>query len=286
MKSLARRLFSSLILISFVLATLFVFPLWVFALAVSGFILLGLLEFFTMVRRRGILVHRPLAMFLGTVFVALVAWRSLIEPGLMPVSTLVPATKTISWLWDVFWPAAIFIVFIRQFTRDNTFEALSGITTTLFGLAYIGVLLSYLFYIRAIDAYQGAWLVCFLILVTKMGDAGAYMLGNLIGRHALSPRISPKKTWEGFAGAVLASAITALIARSMLGTAMGPVPALGLGAILGVVGQLGDLSESLIKRDCQVSDTSALMPGLGGILDVIDSLLFTAPLFYGFLIYG
>ena len=286
LKNLIGRLFSSVLLIGVTLGTLFWFPLWVFALVVCGFVAAALYEFFTMVRHRGILVHRPLSISLGVVFTCLVAWRSLVEPGLVPTPVVGPGATAISWMWDIFWPATIVIIFIRQFTRENTFEALGGLATTLFGLAYISALFSYFFYIRTIDTDQGSWLVLFLVLVTKMGDVGAYVIGNLLGKHTLISRISPRKTVEGFVGAVIFSGITSLLARSMLGRPMHPALALALGLFLGVCGQLGDLAESLLKRDCQVKDTGSFIPGLGGVLDVIDSLLFTAPLFYGILIYG
>ena len=286
MQNLTARLVSSGILIGLVLVTLFYLPLWVFALVVIMFIAMALYEFFTMVRHRGILVHRPLSVTLGIIFTGLVAWRSLVEPGLVPTPVIGPGATVISWMWDIFWPATIVIIFIRQLTRENTFEALGGMATTLFGLAYIAALFSYLFYIRTIDTVHGAWLVLYLVLVTKMGDAGAYVIGNTMGRHTLIPRISPRKTVEGFIGAVLVSGVTAVCAEPMLGRSLGPLPGFLLGLFLGVCGQLGDLAESLIKRDCQVKDTSTIMPGLGGVLDVIDSLLFTAPLFYGILIYG
>ena len=286
MQTLGVRLVSSAVMVGLVLGTLFWFPLWVYALVVTGFITVALFEFFTMVRHRGILVHRPLSVALGVIFTGLVAWRSLVEPGLVPTSILGPGATAISWMRDIFWPATIVIIFIRQFTRQNTFEALGGLATTLFGLAYIAALFSYLFYIRTINLNQGAWLVLFLILVTKMGDVGAYAIGNVIGRHTLMPRISPRKTVEGFAGAVVVSGLTALLVQPMLGRPVAPLLSLLLGGFLGGCGQLGDLAESLLKRDCQVKDTGSLVPGLGGVLDVIDSLLFTAPLFYGFLIYG
>ena len=287
MPAVGQRLLSSTVLVSLVLATLFLFPLWGYALVVTGFITVALFEFFTMVRHRGILVHRPLSIALGVVFTGLVAWRSLVEPGLVPTPILGPGATAISWMWDIFWPATVVIIFIRQFTRENTFEALGGVATTLFGLAYVAALFSYLFYLRAMDVEHGAWLVLYLILVTKLGDAGAYVIGNLIGRHILMPRISPRKTIEGFVGAVLVSGLTAVMARAMLGPMEMTAPlAFLLGIFLGVCGQLGDLAESLLKRDCQVKDSGTAVPGLGGILDVMDSLLFTAPLFYGILIYG
>ncbi len=292
MRNLAHRLGSSSVLISLVLGTLFWFPLWVYPVVIIGFVAIGLHEFFTMARYRGILVHRPLSIGLGVVFTGLVTWRSMVEPGLVPTPVLGHGATVISWMWDVFWPATIVIIFIRQFTRENTFEALGGVATTLFGLAYVAALFSYFLYIRTIDPAQGAWLALYLILVTKLGDVGAYAVGNLLGRHALIARISPKKTVEGFMGAVLFSVLAAVAAQPLLGRQSifnhAPTPLLCglLGLTLGVMGQLGDLAESLLKRDCQVKDASAFVPGLGGVLDVIDSLLFTAPLFYGFLIYG
>ena len=292
MTNLVSRLLSSAVLVGLVVGALFWFPLWVFALVIIGFVTIALYEFFTMVRHRGILVHRPLSISLGVIFTSLVAWRSLVEPGLLPTPVLGPGATAISWMWDIFWPATIVIIFIRQFLRENIFEALGGLATTLFGLAYIAALFSYFFYIRTTDPAQGAWLVLYLILITKMGDVGAYAIGNLIGRHTLMPRISPRKTVEGFVGAAVFTAVTAWLARPMLGAQAvfgqpaTPLCVLIMGLGLGAIGQLGDLAESLLKRDCQVKDSGSLIPGLGGVLDVIDSLLFTAPLFYGILIYG
>ena len=284
--NLARRLITSALLIALVLGTLFACPLWTFALVVIAFIAVALYEFFTMVRQRGILVHRPLSIGLGVVFSLLVAWRSLVEPGLVPAPGLGEGATVLSWAWDIFWPVTIVLIFLRQFTRQNTFEALSGLATTLFGLAYIAGLFSYVFYLRAFKGQDGAWLVVFLILVTKMGDAGALVIGNLLGRHTLMARISPRKTVEGFVGGALVSAATGALAAPMMGRLAGVAwSGLLMGLLLGLVGQLGDLAESLIKRDCQVKDSGRLLPGLGGILDVLDSLLFTAPLFYGLLIY-
>ena len=292
MTNLVNRLGSSAILIGIVLATLFSFPLWTFALVITSFVTAALYEFFTMVRHRGILVHRPLSIILGVTFTGLVAWRSLVEPGLVPTPILGPGATAISWMWDIFWPATIVIIFIRQFTRENTFEALGGLATTLFGLAYIAALFSYFFYIRTMNAAQGAWLILYLILVTKLGDVGAYAVGNLLGRRVLLPRISPRKTVEGLVGAIVFSMVAALLAQPLLGGQQifgqrpSPILSLALGCILGICGQLGDLAESLLKRDCQVKDSGSLLPGLGGVLDVLDSLLFTAPILYGIFIYG
>ena len=284
--NLLRRLGSSGLLICAVLFILFKLPVWVFSVVVSCFVMAGLFEFFTMIRNRGILVNRPLGLLLGVLFCALVTWHSFVDGGLITPPIGGTGATLMNWLWDVFWPFAIISLCIRQVTRGNTFEAISGMATTLFGLAYIGALFSYFFYIRALEPEQGAERILYLLLVTKIGDVGAYAIGNLMGRHAFVPRISPRKTIEGFIGAILTSGVVAVAAQPLLGRPLAPVPSFLLGVFLGLFGQLGDLAESLIKRDCQVKDTGTLMPGLGGILDVVDSLLFTAPLFYAFLIFG
>ncbi len=287
MTGVVQRLVSSAALIAVVVWTLFWLPLWAFALVVIAFIGMALYEFFTMVRHRGILVHRPLSIGLGVIFTALVAWRVLVEPGLIVPPLLSKDVTMFGWAWDIFWPATIVLIFLRQFTRLNTFEALSGLATTLFGLAYIAGLFSYMFYLRTFKGEQGVWLIAFLILVTKMGDVGALVIGRLAGRHTLMARISPRKTVEGFVGGVALSAATAVVAAPMVARLVhAPVLSICVGIFLGVCGQFGDLAESLIKRDCQVKDSGRLFPGLGGMLDVLDSLLFTAPLFYAFLIYG
>jgi len=287
MVNLMQRLVTSAILIGVILATLFVWPVWVFGIIVMAFVGMALYEFFTMVRQRGILVHRPLNVGLGVVFTALVAWRTLVVHGHVATPFSPQQATMLNWSWDIFWPATIVIIFLRQFTRQNTFEALSGLATTLFGLAYIAGLFTYFYYLRALKGGDGASAVCFLILVTKMGDAGAFVIGKLMGRHTLIARISPRKTVEGFVGGILVSGVTAALAAPLVSRLHGSTMCgLLLGILLGGLGQCGDLAESLIKRDCQVKDSGRLLPGLGGVLDVIDSLLFTAPLFYGFLIYG
>ncbi len=284
--ALARRLVSSAAVISLVVATLFWLPLWWFTLVVLGFTLTALQEFFTIVRHRGIVVHQSLGLALGASLGILVAWRSFVESGLIAAGALTQVSPLFDWLWDVFWPVTIMLLFARQLRRENTSEALSGVATTLLGLVYVGVLFSYCFYVRALDATRGAWLLFYVILVTKMGDAGAYAVGNLIGRTPLMPRISPRKTVEGAVAAVLVSGATGAAAVSAIGDTTMTWWGLAVGVALGVVGQLGDLAESLLKRDCQVKDASDMLPGLGGVLDVLDSLLFTVPVFYAILIYG
>ena len=120
-----------------------------------------------------------------------------------------------------------------------------------------------------------------LLLITKLGDIGAYLIGSSFGKHPLIPRISPKKTIEGAFGGLLFSVLGALASRIFLGFDYLHLILIGLG--LGILGQLGDLSESLLKRDCGIKDSGSIFPGMGGVLDEIDSLLFAGPVFYFYL---
>jgi len=117
------------------------------------------------------------------------------------------------------------------------------------------------------------------IFVPKCCDIGAYFTGRLLGRRRMTPVLSPKKTWEGMAGGLAVSALAAL-GINHLGGGLSDLASLGFGVTVGTAGALGDLAESLIKRDCQTKDASQVIPGFGGVLDVVDSVLFAAPVAY------
>ena len=119
------------------------------------------------------------------------------------------------------------------------------------------------------------------IFTVKSSDTGAYTLGRLFGKHKFAPKISPGKTWEGLAGAVLFASVVAVLFASFCGIMSWPA-AVVFGVVFAVFGQLADLIESMIKRDAGSKDSSEHVPGFGGILDVIDSLLATAPMAYLF----
>ena len=148
----------------------------------------------------------------------------------------------------------------------------------LFARIYLGFLSSFVLGVR-IDF--GLWPLLMFIFTVKSSDIGAYTLGRLFGRHKFSPKISPGKTWEGMAGAMIFAAIVG----SIFAGACGIMP-VWLGAVFGSVfaflGQLGDLAESMIKRDAARKDSANSLPGFGGVLDVIDSPLATAPFAYLF----
>lgn len=143
------------------------------------------------------------------------------------------------------------------------------------GLLYVPLLLSFVIQVRRLD--QGlAWL--FLTLtVTWASDSGAYFAGRALGRHKLFPRVSPKKTWEGAIGGFIVAVLFACLFQYLWLPQLGWIHAILVGAALDIVGVLGDLVESMFKRSFGVKDSGWIMPGHGGILDRIDSLLFTAP---------
>ena len=151
-----------------------------------------------------------------------------------------------------------------------------------FGVFYIAWLLSHMIAIRQFN--EGIVLVFFLFLVTWANDIAAYYSGRRWGRHPMAPIVSPKKTWEGAAGGLLGSIAVAFAFRAWFIPSFSTADALWLGLLLGIAAPLGDLCESILKRSAGVKDSGSLIPGHGGILDRIDSLIFTTPAFYYYLL--
>jgi phosphatidate cytidylyltransferase len=175
---------------------------------------------------------------------------------------------------------------LRQLVSRANTAGLAAVSTTLFGLLYVPWLLNFIQKINFFPGVEGHYYLLYFVLLTKSSDTGAYAVGSLFGRHKLIPRISPGKTWEGFAGAVGASVLASLLFVHYLGhrmAGMNPLHALSLGLLLGMTAVVGDLIESLFKREAGVKDSGRFFPGIGGILDLLDSLLFNAPIMYLYL---
>jgi phosphatidate cytidylyltransferase len=170
-------------------------------------------------------------------------------------------------------------IFVQQHARFGTDGALANCGISCFMLMYLGILTAFILGIRI---SWGVWPTLLFLFAVKCSDIGAYTFGRLFGRHKLAPRVSPGKTWEGLAGAVVIAIVISLAFSRVFGI-MGVWPALAFGAGIGFVGQLSDLTESMLKRDARQKDSSNRVPGFGGILDVIDSPLFAAPFAYLFL---
>lgn len=260
-----KRTITSLALISITIIIIFVLPVWTFSVVSSIFIGLGLYEFFKLNSKN---LFPPSFVCLG-----------IFSGMLLPYSAYF--YRSTGGIWEVlFFIIVVIALFLIQFTRKENQNAVILIALTLFGILYIGWFFAFLVKLRFLE--EGHKLVAYLLLVTKAGDIGAYLIGSNFGRHPLIPKISPKKSVEGAVGGFLFSVVFSLISWSYLGRM--PFMAIFIGGILiGIFAQLGDLAESLVKRDYQVKDSSPLFPGLGGMLDVIDSILFTAPVFYIYL---
>ncbi len=246
--------------------------------------LAGLYEYYRMLECGGLACDRRAGMTAGILFFAL---GMPVLYGFGPVRAYEFELGFLS--------LTILALGVRQLCVNETPQptSLANIAYTFFGLMYIPWLMHFLakiFFLApqppVVGGPSGVFYVFFLLVVTKFSDMGAYMLGSLIGRHKMIPRISPGKTWEGFGGALVASAGASVLLVFLFPTQLLPLtgwPALGLGLALGLAAVLGDLVESLLKRATCIKDSGAVLPGIGGILDLIDSVLFTAPLLYLYL---
>ncbi len=260
---LVTRTFSSIVLIAAVAASLAID--WVNGLVTVGFIILGLHEFFSMLEHKGIQTYR----YFGTTMGAII-----------PLSIILRFEPTKSWEF-LFIVLALLFLIIMQFKRRDHSGVVVAISTTIFGILYVSWFASFMIKIRFMPA--GLGFLSGLLIITKLGDIGAYLIGSRFGRRPLIPHISPKKSVEGSIGGLVFSVLASFGCNALSFLPFPYVHVFFIGIALGVLGQLGDLSESLMKRDCKIKDSSDVIPGIGGVLDLIDSLLFTAPAFYFYL---
>lgn len=257
-----RRFFTSALLVGLILAVLFRAGAFLFSIVVFLFTVLALYEFFTLLRS----VKMPCYRLFGVTMGAIIPVVVYLEQG---------STRSGEVLFLIL---GCLFLFVLQFSHKNNAEALVGISLTLLGILYVSWFLSFLIKLRFLE--NGDHWVVYILAVTKAGDIGAYGVGSLFGRHSLIPHVSPKKSVEGMIGGWLASVTVSVALKPFLPAVWNVPHLLILGLLVGIVGQIGDLSESLMKRFCQAKDSGALLPGMGGMLDAVDSVLFTAPIFY------
>ncbi len=287
-----RRLITTVILWTVVLWALFssnrLISEGVFILIMVFLATVGLAEFYGLVEKRNLVCFK---------------WCGLLGGVLLMIGTFLQLTGQISAATTGYvgvydsparpndFETGFIILFVlglclRQFfSRSNT-NGILAISTTLFGLMYVPWLLNFIQKINFFPGVDGRFYVLYFIIVTKFSDTGAYVVGSLIGRHKMIPRISPGKTWEGFGGAILFSTVASFIFAHLLGDKMAGMTrmhAIVLGVLLSLTAVIGDLIESLFKREAGVKDSGGLFPGIGGILDLLDSLLFNAPIMYLYL---
>ncbi len=186
----------------------------------------------------------------------------------------------------------VLIIGSRLFSPLEGERTLHEIAVTIFGYTYCVVLLSFIpkIFLLPLETSGGypaaAYYLLHFIVLTKASDTGAYLVGSAIGRQKLVPHISPGKTWQGFWGALIFAILGSYLLWWLLGDRIplvGPISAGVLGLVVALIAVLGDLCESILKRSLSVKDSGRMMPGIGGILDLVDSLIFTAPVYYLFL---
>jgi len=283
-KVFLRRLLTSIVLWTVVIGSLFsgnklisdtVFLLIMMTLA--GF---GLAEFYGLVEKRGLICFKDWGIFGGLL---LMASTFFYLSGLLGVHEAPAKANDFETSLLI---VCVLGLCLRQFVSRSNTAGLLAISTTLFGLMYVPWLLNFIQKINFFPKANGTYYVLYFILVTKFSDTGAYAVGSLFGRHKMIPRISPGKTWEGFAGAIILSTLASVLFAHFAGeklTGMNWKHAIILGILLSAAAVIGDLIESLFKREAGVKDSGQYFPGIGGILDLLDSLLFNAPLMYLYL---
>jgi phosphatidate cytidylyltransferase len=175
--------------------------------------------------------------------------------------------------------ALVLVLALLRLFRFAEVKPVTGEVSTLaFGLLYVPLLLSFLALLR--NEPQGVHWIFLLLLVVMAGDSTAYYVGSSCGRHKLYPTVSPNKSIEGALGGLVGSVGGAFIAKATFFPDLSVVDCLLAATAMGLLGQLGDLFESLLKRSCGVKDSGGIVPGHGGILDRLDSILFAAPVAY------
>lgn len=259
-----KRVASAVVLLPVFLLIVVKAPAYLFNALVVIASIAGLWELTRLFERHQRPVYGWLAVLTGAAVTASFAASRMLEPMALPVLAL---------------GVAVALVLAAPVWRGA--PSIEAAANTLLAVLYVGWLLGYGILLHHTSPL-GDELVLFLVGVTWVGETSAYLVGSSLGRHKLAPVISPKKTVEGALAQVAASIITAAALGAWLLPSCGTGAMLAGGALLGIVGQVGDLAESAIKRSVGTKDTGALIPGHGGMLDRIDSLLFNLPAFYYF----
>jgi len=289
---LLKRVLTALVLIPIVLLLVLWAPIPIVAMVTALVALLSVQEFLKLAELYGLRpFHWPTYIFVGLFFLFLA-----LEGG-----NGKPLLNTAIFVCTVGFAAAMapFVFLTIGMRRVQMSSGFPAALVSAFAFTYIALPLGFLVQIR--QQWSGAFLLLYLLLIVWAGDIFAYFVGKSLGRHLMSPRISPKKTWEGAAASLLASLVVGMllynyalpISSALLNahlierrdgyfalTKPPLLPTLLLSAAINIAAQLGDLVESLIKRGASVKDSGALLPGHGGMLDRIDALLFAAPVLW------
>jgi phosphatidate cytidylyltransferase len=260
-----KKVWMALVMVPPIILLIALGPPEILYLMVISATFLGLREYYNLVLPHSKWIERAVGIGLGLVLSIIISFGDMKE--ISPFFVLV----------------LLILSILFMATSEDLSSTVSKMGMTLFGILFIGFLLTYVSLIR--NMTNGRLWVLFLITTVWAGDIFALFSGSFLGKHKLYPKISPKKTFEGLIGSIVGSILVAL-AFSLLffpNTEKGFFIFLAVG--LGIFGQLGDFTESMLKRSAQVKDSGGLIPGHGGMLDRLDSFLFSAPFLHYSLIY-
>jgi phosphatidate cytidylyltransferase len=264
-----KRILTAVVVLPFLIASILISYLWwVFVLLAAAAMVLGLWEFYLLARKLKLQPEVAAGYVAGAALITIPLQN---DPANVLLVLFVIIAVTIGTL-------------IAVTLRGAPFEKMiASVGATLLGVLYIPLLGSHLVALRTGFPQQlSAHLLSFFFLVLMGSDAGAYYTGRALGKRKLAPSISPGKTWEGVAGGIVASLAMAALAHFWFFRELPLKFMLPLAAIMTLLGILGDLAESALKRGAGAKDAANILPGHGGILDRLDSLLFNAPLIYYF----
>ena len=241
----------------------------IFCVLIALLLIPAQMELSKLANAKNLKIFLPITIIASILFATCWYWPQLIE--ISPSSYLA--------LLLVF---SLLALLLYQYLYYGTSGILANCGANYFSVIYLGVLAAFSVALR-IDF--GLWALLMFVFVVKFADIGAYAVGSLLGKHKFSPKISPGKTWEGMAGAVVAAMVVAgLFAISC--DIMTWWSAIIFGFCFAFIGQFGDLAESMIKRDAEEKDSASNVPGFGGILDIVDSPLLAAPFAYLFFLFS
>jgi phosphatidate cytidylyltransferase len=264
-----KRILTAVVVLPFLIASILIASLWwVFVLLAAAAMVLGLWEFYLLAKKLKLQPEVAAGYVAGAALITIPLQN---DPANVLLELFVILAVTIGTL-------------ISTTLRGAPFEKMiASVGSTLLGVLYIPLLGSHLVALRTgFPQPLSAHLLSFFFLVLMGSDVGAYYTGRALGKRKLAPSISPGKTWEGAVGGILAALAMAALAHFWFFRELPLKYMLPLAAIMAILGILGDLAESALKRGAGAKDAANILPGHGGILDRLDSLLFNAPLIYYF----
>ena len=295
-----RRSASTLGLWAVVAAALASRQAWAYVGLVGVLTVISTLEYFRMLRAGGVKCFPRYGMLLAVAYSGVLYWL-LLRTGQIPEADITRHGRLE--VPDWFDGAAIFAAIAGAFFLQLRYpirglEALQAVASNLLGFVYLAFLFNFaarlVFLVPGPGQVPGAMVLLWMIAVTKFTDMGAYIVGSMIGKHKMIPHVSPGKTWQGFGGAIFFALLAgcglyAFFREDMPGFATGLHVlgswghVIGLSIVMALLAVVGDLAESVVKRSLNVKDSGQMLPGIGGALDLIDSLCFTAPVLYFYL---